>query len=59
MAISAAVFVGGFTERWSAPLAEAARSLKLNAGWEPDADIGPMISPEVRSTAMHMCTAQF
>lgn len=48
MAISAAVFVGGFTDKWREPLLEAARGLKLNAGWEKDADVGPMISPEVR-----------
>ncbi|GLC48015.1 Methylmalonate-semialdehyde dehydrogenase [acylating], mitochondrial [Pleodorina starrii] len=51
MAISAAVFVGGFTPRWSEPLLEAARSLKLNAGWEKDADVGPMISPEAKARA--------
>ncbi|GFR48792.1 hypothetical protein Agub_g10740 [Astrephomene gubernaculifera] len=51
MAISAAVFVGGLSERWSGPLLEAARSLKVNAGWEKDADLGPMISPEAKSRA--------
>ncbi|KAG2453906.1 hypothetical protein HYH02_002110 [Chlamydomonas schloesseri] len=51
MAISAAVFVGGFSERWRAPLLEAARGLKLNAGWERDADVGPMISPEAKARA--------
>jgi acyl-CoA reductase-like NAD-dependent aldehyde dehydrogenase len=33
MAISAAVFVGGF-ERWREPLLEAARSLKVSGEWE-------------------------
>ncbi|KAG2434089.1 hypothetical protein HXX76_007817 [Chlamydomonas incerta] len=51
MAISAAVFVGGFSERWREPLLEAARGLKLNAGWEKDADVGPMISPEAKARA--------
>ncbi|KAG2491870.1 hypothetical protein HYH03_009823 [Edaphochlamys debaryana] len=50
MAISAAVFVGGF-DRWRQPLLEAARGLKLNAGWEADADVGPMISPEAKARA--------
>ncbi|GIL53861.1 hypothetical protein Vafri_9374 [Volvox africanus] len=51
MAISAAIFVGGLTERWSEPLLAAASSLKLNAGWEKDADVGPMISPEAKARA--------
>ncbi|PNW72254.1 hypothetical protein CHLRE_16g675650v5 [Chlamydomonas reinhardtii] len=51
MAISAAVFVGGFTDKWREPLLEAARGLKLNAGWEKDADVGPMISPEAKARA--------
>ncbi|KAG1657807.1 hypothetical protein FOA52_006583 [Chlamydomonas sp. UWO 241] len=50
MAISAAVFVGGF-ERWRGPLLEVARGLKVNAGFESDADVGPMISPEAKARA--------
>ncbi|KAF8063713.1 mmsdh [Scenedesmus sp. PABB004] len=48
MAVSAAVFVGGF-ERWRAPLLDAARSLKVNGGFERDADVGPLISPEAKA----------
>eukprot|EP00983_Pelagomonas_calceolata_P113924 1160040-Pelagomonas_calceolata.AAC.1 len=47
MAISAAVFVGGM-DKWRQPLMDAAKSLKVNAGWEADADVGPMISPEAK-----------
>lgn len=50
MAISAAVFVGGF-ERWREPLLEAARSLKVDGGFEPGADVGPMISREALARA--------
>ncbi|KAF5837385.1 Aldehyde/histidinol dehydrogenase [Dunaliella salina] len=48
MAISAAVFVGGM-DKWKRPLMDAAKSLKVNAGWEADADVGPMISPEAKA----------
>jgi malonate-semialdehyde dehydrogenase (acetylating)/methylmalonate-semialdehyde dehydrogenase len=50
MAISAAVFVGGF-ERWRGPLLEAARSLKVDGGFEEGADVGPMISKEALARA--------
>ncbi|KAI8469036.1 MAG: Aldehyde/histidinol dehydrogenase [Monoraphidium minutum] len=50
MAISAAVFVGGF-ERWREPMLEAARSLKVDGGFEPGADVGPMISKEAKARA--------
>eukprot|EP00887_Chlorella_sp_A99_P004270 scaffold15.g4270.t1 len=45
MAISAAVFVGGMG-KYKEALAEKAASLKVSAGWEPGADLGPVISPE-------------
>eukprot|EP00877_Chromochloris_zofingiensis_P007850 jgi/Chrzof1/3318/Cz12g20220.t1 len=48
MAISAAVFVGGM-EPWKEPLLNAAKSLKVNAGCEPDADVGPMISKDAKA----------
>ncbi|KAL4423389.1 hypothetical protein ABPG77_004320 [Micractinium sp. CCAP 211/92] len=47
MAISAAVFVGGM-ERYRDALVQKARSLKVNAGHEPGADLGPVISPEAK-----------
>eukprot|EP00882_Tetradesmus_deserticola_P001537 GHRQ01001659.1.p1 GENE.GHRQ01001659.1~~GHRQ01001659.1.p1 ORF type:complete len:535 (+),score=220.22 GHRQ01001659.1:200-1804(+) len=50
MAISAVVFVGGF-ERWREPMLEAAKSLKVNGGMEPDADVGPMITPQAKQRA--------
>jgi len=48
MAISTAVFVGGM-DRWREPLMQAAKGLKMNAGWEKDTDIGPLISPEAKA----------
>lgn len=50
MAISAAVFVGG-VERWAEPLVAAARSLKIDAGHEPGAEVGPMTTPAARARA--------
>lgn len=45
MALSTAVFVGEARE-WIPELVEKAKKLKVNAGHEPDADLGPLISPE-------------
>jgi len=47
MALSTAVFVGKAKE-WLPELVEKAKKLKVNAGWEPDADLGPVISPEAK-----------
>lgn len=49
MAISVAVFVGGMTEEYREKLVETAASLKVSAGWEPGAQVGPLISPESKS----------
>lgn len=48
MAISVAVFVGGMG-RYKEALVEKAKSLKVTAGWEQGADVGPVISPEAKS----------
>lgn len=50
MALSTAVFVGEARE-WIPELVERAQALKVNAGWEPDADLGPMISPQALQRA--------
>ncbi|CAG5128061.1 unnamed protein product [Candidula unifasciata] len=47
MALSTAIFVGEARE-WIPDLVEKARKLKVNAGHEPDADLGPLISPEAK-----------
>jgi len=45
MALSTLVLIGE-TKEWMPELAERARNLKINGGFEPDADLGPLISPE-------------
>ncbi|QRW13899.1 aldehyde dehydrogenase family protein [Ceratobasidium sp. AG-Ba] len=48
MAISVAVFVGS-THSWIPELVERAKGLKVNGGFEPGADLGPLISPHAKS----------
>ncbi|KAH0553840.1 probable methylmalonate-semialdehyde dehydrogenase [acylating], mitochondrial [Cotesia glomerata] len=45
MALSVAVFVGKARD-WIPDLVAAAKQLKVNAGHVPDADLGPVISPQ-------------
>mmetsp|Transcript_2906 Transcript_2906/g.8504 ORF Transcript_2906/g.8504 Transcript_2906/m.8504 type:complete len:547 (-) Transcript_2906:568-2208(-) len=47
MAVSAAVFVGGI-DPWRNALVAKAKGLKVNAGHEAGADVGPLISPEAK-----------
>ncbi|XP_078590465.1 putative methylmalonate-semialdehyde/malonate-semialdehyde dehydrogenase [acylating], mitochondrial [Branchiostoma floridae x Branchiostoma japonicum] len=47
MALSTAVFVGEARE-WIPELIERAKQLKVNAGDQPGADLGPLISPEAK-----------
>lgn len=47
MALSACVMVGE-TRGWVEELAQRARSLKVDGGFEPGADLGPLISPAAR-----------
>lgn len=51
MALSAAVFVGGMTDKWRDALVNVAKTLKVNAGVEPGTDVGPMISAEALQRA--------
>ncbi|XP_065637529.1 methylmalonate-semialdehyde dehydrogenase [acylating], mitochondrial [Quercus suber] len=46
MALSTVVFVGGLNP-WEDKLVEHAKAIKVNAGTEPDADLGPVISKQV------------
>lgn len=48
MALTTAVMVGDAKE-WIADVAEKAAKMKVTAGHEPDADLGPVISPESKS----------
>lgn len=45
MALSTLVMVGE-TKDWLPELAERAKQLKMNGGFEPDSDLGPLISPQ-------------
>jgi len=47
MALTTAVFVGD-SAKWLPELVEKAKQLKLNAGWEAGADLGPLISDKAK-----------
>ncbi|KAK7319511.1 hypothetical protein RJT34_04232 [Clitoria ternatea] len=47
MALSTVIFVGG-SKPWEAKLRERAEALKVNAGTEPDTDLGPVISKQAK-----------
>eukprot|EP00794_Sanderia_malayensis_P017649 gene17649-19404_t len=47
MALSTAVFVGG-AQDWIPELVERAKKLNVNAGDQPGADVGPLISPAAK-----------
>jgi malonate-semialdehyde dehydrogenase (acetylating)/methylmalonate-semialdehyde dehydrogenase len=47
MALSTVVFVGD-SKAWENELVERAKTLKVNAGIEPDADLGPVISKQAK-----------
>ncbi|XP_041353683.1 methylmalonate-semialdehyde dehydrogenase [acylating], mitochondrial-like [Gigantopelta aegis] len=47
MALSTAVFVGD-SKKWIPEFIERSKKLKVNAGHEPDADLGPLISPQAK-----------
>ncbi|KAI9842029.1 MAG: hypothetical protein M1837_007525 [Sclerophora amabilis] len=46
MALSTVVMVGEETQGWLPELAEKAKQLKVDGGFEEGADLGPVISPE-------------
>ncbi|CAG01511.1 unnamed protein product [Tetraodon nigroviridis] len=47
MALSSAIFVGESRE-WLPELVERSKSLRVNAGDQPGADVGPLISPQAK-----------
>ncbi|XP_065051899.1 methylmalonate-semialdehyde/malonate-semialdehyde dehydrogenase [acylating], mitochondrial-like [Rhopilema esculentum] len=53
MALSTAVFVGEAKE-WIPELVERARKLKVNAGDQPGADLGPLISPAAKQRVLDL-----
>ncbi|MCU4535703.1 CoA-acylating methylmalonate-semialdehyde dehydrogenase [Acinetobacter bereziniae] len=53
MALSVAVMVGE-TKNWVDELVEKAKTLKVNAGHEPQTDIGPVISPRAKARVIDL-----
>lgn len=53
MALSVAVMVGD-SKNWVNELVEKAKTLKVNAGHEPNTDIGPVISPRAKARVMDL-----
>ncbi|CAG9983473.1 unnamed protein product [Clonostachys byssicola] len=49
MALSTLVFIGDETQKWLPDLVERAKALKVDAGFENGADLGPVISPESKA----------
>jgi malonate-semialdehyde dehydrogenase (acetylating)/methylmalonate-semialdehyde dehydrogenase len=47
MALSTLVFVGE-TKEWAKDIGERAKDLKIDGGFEKDADLGPVISPQAK-----------
>ncbi|KAA8536378.1 hypothetical protein F0562_028856 [Nyssa sinensis] len=47
MALSAVIFVGG-SKSWEDKLVERAKALQVNAGTDPEADLGPVISKQAK-----------
>lgn len=53
MALSTAVFVGE-SKNWISDLVDRAKKLKVSAGSEPGADLGPVISPEAKKRILDL-----
>ncbi|KAH6709603.1 Aldehyde/histidinol dehydrogenase [Leptodontidium sp. 2 PMI_412] len=56
MALSTLVMVGE-TKEWLNELAESAKSLKVNGGFEAGADLGPVISPQSKERIEHLISS--
>lgn len=56
MALSTAIFVGE-SKKWIPELVERAKALKVTAGSEPGADLGPLISPESKKRVCDLVQA--
>jgi malonate-semialdehyde dehydrogenase (acetylating) / methylmalonate-semialdehyde dehydrogenase len=57
MALSTLITVGDQTQEWLPELVERARKLKINGGFEKDADLGPLISPESKKRVEDLITS--
>ncbi|KAF5356174.1 hypothetical protein D9756_004092 [Leucocoprinus leucothites] len=56
MAISVAILVGE-AQNWLQDLAERAKKLKVSGGFEPGADLGPIISPQAKQRILELVTS--
>lgn len=55
MALSCCVFVGE-TVDWIPDIVEKAKSLSVNGGFEPNTDVGPLISPDAKVRVQQLIT---
>ena len=53
MALSVAIMVGD-SQHWIAELVNKAKTLQVNAGHEPNTDIGPVISPRAKARVVEL-----
>ncbi|TMS32170.1 hypothetical protein L596_000049 [Steinernema carpocapsae] len=51
MALTTAIFVGE-SRKWLPDLVEKVSKLRVDAGWKPDADIGPLISQNAKNRVL-------
>lgn len=51
MALTTAIFVGE-SQKWIPDLVEKGRKLKVNAGHEPDADLGPLVDDALKQRVL-------
>lgn len=56
MALSTVIFVGE-TQKWIPELVEKAKTLRCGAGNDPNADLGPMISPAAKNRAIDLISS--
>ncbi|KAI1702142.1 aldehyde dehydrogenase family domain-containing protein [Ditylenchus destructor] len=53
MALSTAIFVGD-SRKWIPDLVEKAKKLRVDAGWKPGAEIGPVISKQSKERVLRL-----
>ena len=56
MALSVAIFVGDTVE-WIPEIVAKAKAMVVNAGCEPNTDVGPLISPEAKTRVEELIKA--
>jgi len=56
MALTTVIFVGE-TKDWIPEIAEKAKTLKVNAGNQPGADVGPLITPQAKQRVLDLVSS--